>query len=205
MAKLTEGGDWSWGVSEYPDRSIIQASDGGFVLAGWGSFVKLDRDGGLQWEKTIYEGGARSVIETNDGNFVFGGISMEDFWIAKVDPTGKTLWEKLYGGSNSDDGWAIIQTIDGGYALAGSSWSTDGNISSHHGGEWAEDYWIVKVNAEGELEWENSLGGTDQDRAFGIAQTAAGEYAVGGTVMSADQDVSSHLGGCCDYWLAILK
>jgi len=205
MAKLYEGGGWSWGESGYPERSITQASDGSYVLAGWGSVVKLNVNGGFLWEETFYEGNARSVIETTDGNFVFGGTIEEDFWIGKIDPSGNTLWEKLYGGSGLDDGYAIIHTLDGGYALAGYSWSTDGNISNHHGGEWAEDYWIIKVNAEGELEWENSLGGTDQDRAFGIAQTAAGEYVIGGIVMSDDGNVSTHLGGCCDYWVVMLK
>lgn len=106
----------------------------------------------LTWEKT-YGGSeddwASSIIQTSDGCYIIAGetyskgIGKSDAWILKLDNQGNLLWEKTYGGSNGDEAWIIIQTIDGGYALAGAT-------SSKGAGE--EDLWLIKLDENGNLE-----------------------------------------------------
>lgn len=106
----------------------------------------------ITWEKT--DGGseddwASSINQTSDGGYIIAGetyskgIGKEDAWIMKLDNQGNLLWEKTYGGSNGDKAWIIIQTIDGGYALAGTT-------SSQGAGE--EDLWLIKLDENGNLE-----------------------------------------------------
>jgi hypothetical protein len=77
-------------------------------------------------------------------------------------------WQKSLGGSHDDQAYSIQQTSDGGYIVAGLSSSNDGDVSGNHGGV---DYWIVKLDRDGNLEWENSLGGSLDDYAQSIDQT----------------------------------
>lgn len=72
-------------------------------------------------------------------------------------------WEKSLGGSNDEYVHSIHQTIDGGYVVAGSSNSNDGDVTGNHN---SEDYWIVKLDSTGNIQWEKSLGGTYGDKAM---------------------------------------
>merc|ERR1711879_199852 len=75
---------------------------------------------------------------------------------------------------------------DGGYILIGRTYSSDGDVSFNHG---FTDVWVVKISAEGNLEWEHSYGGTELDSGSCISQTSDGGYIIGGTTLSRDGDV----------------
>ena len=105
------------------------------------------------------------------------------------------VWQKCLGGSSSDYAYSIQQTTDGGYIVAGVSWSNDGDVSGNHGGA---DYWVVKLNSSGDIEWQKSLGGSLSDYAYSIQQTSDGGYIVAGYSRSNDSDVSGHHPG--GYW-----
>lgn len=104
------------------------------------------------------------------------------------------------GGSSEDRARSIQQTSDGGYIVAGSSYSNDGDVSGNHG---ERDYWIVKLNADGNLVWQKCLGGIDNDLALSVQQTTDGGYIVGGSAVSNDGDVSGNHGDR-DYWIVKL-
>ena len=219
----------NYGGSGYDSANAIrETSDGGYVVAGSSTsadgdvggnkgnddfwIIKIDGTGNLQWEENI--GGSdwdfpTAIQQTSDNGYVVSGSSGSgdndvsgnnggnDFWIIKLDDTGALLWEKNYGGSGNDRSYAMQITTDGGYAIAGQSASSDGDISSNHGGG---DYWMIKLDNLGELEWENTYGGIDADWAFSMVQTDDDGYAIAGYSQSIDGDVGGNNGGA-DYWI----
>lgn len=223
--------DWEvnlGGVSSEEAKSVVQTEDGGYVVAGWAWstdgdvgdnngyqdfwIVKLDGDGGLQWERN-YGGSdydaAYSIVQTSDGGYAVAGTSMSDdgdvggnngntdYWVIKLNSVGALEWERNYGGSGGDYAYSIIQTFDGGYAVAGYSDSNGGDISENFGGE---DYWIVKLDNTGNIEWEQSYGGSGWERAYSIIQTSELGYALAGWSESSDGVVSGN-NGEDDVWI----
>ncbi|PSR55162.1 hypothetical protein AHMF7605_17435 [Adhaeribacter arboris] len=156
-----------------------------------------------------------SVIKTRDGGYLAGGYTTSgnngdksqssqgenDYWIVKSDKNGQKEWDKRYGGSGDDFLNRLIQTADGGYLLAGSSLSGKSGDKSE-AGQGERDYWIVKVDGQGNTEWDKTLGGSGQDELVKVVQLASGEYVLGGTSNSPKSGDKSQDGqGNKDYWL----
>jgi len=149
------------------------------------------------------------IIDTADGNFVAvgqsfsddGGISdnygYSDVWVVKFTKTGSILWNMNYGGSDNDVGRAIIQTDDGGYVVAGYTKSADEDVQNNQG---KNDYWIFKLDANGNQKWENTFGGTEDDYAFDLCETTDGGYVLAGRTESIDGDVTGFK-GMEDAWI----
>lgn len=78
-----------------------------------------------------------------------------DFWVIKLDSTGNLVWEKTLGGSEDDQATTVQQTPDGGYMVAGLTRSNDGDVTGFAG---CYDGWLIKLSAEGEMEWEQTIG-----------------------------------------------
>ena len=193
--------------SAYAYSSIQQTSDGGFIFAGRtgngaGSYdiwvLKLNSSGNVTWQKTY--GGpnwddARSVQQTSDGGYIVGGSTSSygaggyDFWVLKLTSTGSVSWQKTYGGPNSEEARSIQQTSDGGYIVAG-------DTSSYGAGE--EDYWVLKLNSTGNVTWQKTYGGPNNEDVRSIQQTSDGGYIVGGST-------SSYGDGLLDIWLLKLN
>ncbi len=174
---------------------------------------------GIQWQKAL--GGsatdiAKAVQQTTDGGYIVAGYTQSndgdvtfnhgnsDYWVVKLDATGTIQWQKTYGGSDYEEATSIQQTTDGGYIVAGLSESNDGDVTGHHLGFANSDYWVVKLDASGTLQWEKSLGGDDQERAYSIYQTNDGGYVVAGWAYSFNGDVTGHHGVPGDYWVVKL-
>jgi hypothetical protein len=153
--------------------SIRQTSDGGYIVSG-----------------NTY---------SNDGD-VSGNHGNSDYWVVKLDSTGNIQWQKCLGGSLNDNGTSIEQTADGGYIVAGITSSNDGDITGFHG---IQDYWVVKLDVTGIIQWQKCLGGTNQDQATSIWQTSDGGFTVAGVVGSNDGDVTGNH-GAEDYWVVKL-
>jgi hypothetical protein len=167
--------------------------------------IKLNSSGILQWQKCI--GGSwsdvgTSIIQTTDGGFAItgwtasndgdvsgnhGSIYSSDTWVVKLDTAGVIEWQKCLGGSNSDRGTTIIQTADGGYAVAGMTASTDGDVSGNHG---SDDAWIVKLSSGGSIQWQKCIGGSGLDQVFSLIQTSDGGFATCGFTISLDGDLA---------------
>ncbi len=174
--------------------SIIQTSDGGYLIAGNTSsfgagqsdiyLVKISSIGDVEWTRTI--GGpnndhAQSIIQATDGGYAIVGwtnsfgAGAQDVYVVKVDQTGTVQWTRTIGGSNDDNGYSIIQTSDGGYAIAG-------HTLSYGAGSW--DVYVIKLNSTGGLEWRRVVGGSSGDLGYSIAQTSDGGYTVVGYTSS---------------------
>lgn len=111
---------------------------------------------------------------------------------------GNVEWIKNFGGSGEDTGQAIIQTSDGGYAILGFSNSVDGDLQDKD--LEVNDYWLLKLDTDGNLEWNKTYGGSKDDRGQSLVQTFDGGYALTGYAMSDDGDGSVN-NGFHDNWL----
>lgn len=166
----------------------------------------------IEWQKSLGGTGtdkAETIKQTTDGGYVVAGYSLSndedvtgnngfyDYWIVKLDSSGNITWQKSLGGTNQDQAYSIQQTTDGGYIVAGITWSNDGDVTGHHG---MFDSWIVKLNASGDITWQKSLGGSYRDEAYSIQQTTDGGYIVAGNSYSNDGDVTGN-NGTYDYWI----
>jgi len=195
ILKIDENGESIWektfGESYYDEAYFIQqTTDGGYIVAGvTNSFgagngdvyiLKLDEDGNLVWQKTFGgedNDGAVSIQQTSDGGYIVAGWTNSfgagyfDVYIVKLDEDGNLVWQKTFGGSGVDVAYSIQQTSDGGYIVAG--W-TD---SFGAGGK---DVYILKLDADGNLIWQKTFGGSSDDYALSIQQTSDGGYIVAG-------------------------
>jgi hypothetical protein len=195
--------DKTYGGTE-PERgpSLVTTSDGGYALAGYTGFcptgkadfwlVKTDASGSKMWSKTYgetnYGGCASSLIVTSDGGYVIAGDSSAtgesvNFYLVKTDASGNMIWQKTYGDGIEDRTASVIHTSDGGYALAGFTFSFAGT-----------DVWLGKTDADGNLEWSQTYGGTGDDAASSVVQTSDGGYVLAG-------DTTSFGAGDYDFWL----
>lgn len=185
------------------DRGVFVSptQDGGYIAVGvtksFGEgeedvyLVKTDAQGEVLWSQTY--GGPEpdfgwSVHETADG-FVLAGFTESfgngdsDCYLIKTDPAGKMLWSQTYGGEGSDICWALELTTDGGMVLAGETTSS---------GEGEEDFFLVKTDSLGTVEWTQTFGWGNSDRCFSIVQADDGGYVLAGQTYSlgaGDRDV----------------
>ncbi len=146
------------------------------------------------WSRTVggaEEDGALSLIITSDGGYTLAGYTRSfgageyDFWLIKTDDSGSMVWNRTYGGAESDIALSLIETSDGGYALTG---YTD----SFGGGD--DDFWLVKTDASGNMEWNQTYGGNGDDYACSLVEAADGGYTIAGYTRS-------YGAGRDDFWL----
>ena len=181
-------------------------------------FTIYAQDPHIQWQKTIggngYDG-LRTMIETTDGGYLLGGTSDsnisgektensrggDDYWVLKLDANGSIEWQKTYGGDDVDFLYSVIQTTDGGFILGGSSSSNiSGDKTENSRGQ--TDFWILKLDPNGSIEWQKTYGGNKQEGLGLIVETNDGGYLLGGgsySKISGDRTVDRN--GLSDVWL----
>ncbi len=214
VVKTNDGGYAILGFTQSVDGDIIDKQNEQKDL--W--LIKFDKNDQLQWKKTF--GGSKDdhgekIIQTSDGGFALIGYNksndhdttsnagFQDIWILKLDVTGEILWQKSLGFAGADQGYSILQTTDGGYFISGILDVTAsgglGNKSSlnkrHAGG----DYWGIKLNSVGKIEWRNYYGGTNTDTCYDAVETFDGFILVGSSD-SVDVDIKNNKGGY-DIWI----
>ncbi|HAD33407.1 MAG TPA: hypothetical protein DCF44_02750 [Chitinophagaceae bacterium] len=185
---IAQTSDHGWIFAGFTRSNNIQVSGNNGLTDFW--VVKLDNLGLIEWQKCLGGSGydeAWEVKQAPDGGYIVVGISdssdgdltenngLEDIWIVKLDTSGTLEWQRSFGGSGPEEGKGIVCTNDGGYIIAGESFSNDGDVPVLLGGE---DYWVLKLNSEGKIEWQREFGGTGLDSATDILQTRDGGYIV---------------------------
>jgi len=187
--------------------------------------VKTDKNGIKQWDKDFGGPGYEypfSVEQTADGGFILGGYSTSltggdktqpswgsyDYWVIKTDSTGNIQWDKDFGGTNEDFLTTVHQTSDGGFIFGGSS---NSRISGDKTQDiWdticfplcTSDYWIVKTDSLGNMQWDKDFGGKEADELTDIYQTSDGGFLLGGHSSSGiSGDKTQALWGVRDYWI----
>jgi hypothetical protein len=203
--------------------SIQQTSDNGFIVGGltasddgditeyfgyediW--VLKLDSSGNLEWQKSYGDDDNEQIweiLQTTDGGYVMAGnswinTSHSDFIVNKIYPNGDLEWQQIFGYNNDSEDYArsIKQTTDGGYIVAGRTTVLENQLNT-------SDYWVVKLNAQGVIEWDSRLGGSNIDEAWEVLQTTDGGYVVTGYSYSNDGDVTGNH-GMEDVWVVKLS
>jgi hypothetical protein len=196
------------GIRKDKGNDLIQTVDGGFAILGYmmsydaGSdlwsddmwLVKTDANGVMIWNQTygdIGDNQGKAIIQTVDGGFALVGSTSsfsaggDDMWLVKTDPNGVMIWNRTYGYIGDNEGNDIIQTLDGGFALVGST-------SSFSAG--GDDMWLVKTDPNGVMIWDRAYGGAENDGADSLVQTTDGGFTLAGYT-------SSFSAGGDDMWL----
>ena len=192
-------------ISSYSQTSVLwQHCYGSPAPAGTdiGFRVKATEDGGfIVVGDAGYSGG--NIV----GYHLFGSGSPEDAWVVKTDANGSIQWTKCLGGIYDDLAYDVKQTFDGGYVVAGYAKSEDGDVTGHHGTAGTKDMWVVKLSVGGTIEWQKSLGGSNDDLGKAIIQLPDSSYIAAGSTTSNDGDVSVILGqqGTTDLWVVKLS
>lgn len=167
--------------------SLVWQHAYGGSLPDYTRAIALTPDGGFAF---------LAAAESTDGDVV-NSHGEADYWLVKVSAQGNTEWQKCYGGSLDDYGWDMALTADGGFILTGYSDSHDGDVTGNHGNF---DYWVVKTDASGTLQWEKSYGGSAYEAPYGIEQTSDHGYVIAGSSVSHDGDVTGAHGNK-DAWI----
>lgn len=209
LIKADSSGNETWnktfgGSSGDYGNSVQQTPDGGYVIAGttysYGAgsadvwMIKTDSSGNMAWNKTfgspLHDHGS-SLDRTSDGGYVIAGWTDSygagdyDIWLIKTDSSGNAAWNKTLGGWNSDYGWSVQQTSDGGYIVGGYTGSF---------GAGNDDVWLIKTDSLGNAVWDKTLGGSNSDYGWSVQQTSDGGYIIAGYT-------GSYGAGGYDIWL----
>jgi len=173
--------------------SVDRTSDGGFVLTGYTSsmgpgpynlwLIRTDDSGTMVWNRVL--GGTqgeigRCVRQTSDGGYIVtgtttsSGAGLGDMWLIRLDDAGTVVWDRFFGGPQWDDGFSVTETWEGGFAVTGYT-DTDGPSE-----DTGYDLWIVKTDAEGDMDWEAILDCGYDSWGQSVAQTSDGGYIVAG-------------------------
>jgi len=190
--------------------SIVQLRDGGYAFAsGTTSFgpgqgqanfwlLKVDEQGDSVWSNA-YGGNEReyfnSFVQTTDGGFALAGGTQSfgaggyDFWLVKTDENGDSLWSRTYGGNSVDICFSVIQTQNGGFALAGFTSSF---------GAGGPDFWLVKTDANGDSIWSMTFGGEFYDECYSLIEAREGGFALGGFTANVRGDEADFMIVRCD-------
>jgi hypothetical protein len=190
--------------------------------------VGLQAQPAIQWQTSLggtlvdqFDQGntvVNNMALTNDGGYIVAGHSFSndgdvtghhgssntsDYWVVKLDSTGNIEWQRSLGGTLKDLAKSVAICSDGGYIVAGDSYSDDGDVTGHHDTTSQSDAWVVKLDAGGTIQWQRSYGGSLLEVASHIEQTDDGGYIFSGDAMSTDGDVSVNKGSF-DFWIVKL-
>ncbi len=198
----------TWSGTQYDGAyDIIQTSDGGFALAGFTSFgfpdmfvVKLDSEGNEDWIQSyggLFSDTAYSILQTQDDGFVFTGFTQSvgagesDILLIKTNSNGIMEWHQTFGGAESENAHALIQTFDGGYALAGTT-----SLGDH-------EMLFVKTNSTGHMEWNCTYGGPNADGASSLVQTDNDSFVIVGS--STEKAVELFTMNSSEFWILKIR
>jgi hypothetical protein len=215
VEKTTDGGYIVAGFTQSNNGDINTKTNESYDF--W--IAKFSSKNTLEWQKTFggsLEDRAAAIIQTKDGGFAVLGFSKssdldvsanagaQDFWLIKLSNNGNLLWEKSFGFAGADYGTTLLETKDGGFLITGvldvSSSGGQGNsklaATKHAGG----DYWAIKTNNSGTLQWSTYFGGSLTELPLGIVETTDNNFIIVGSSDSADFNIKNNR-GTYDFWL----
>ena len=220
----------TFGGSDFDEiTAILPDGNGNYILAGgtnsidnglntnhgggdiW--VIKIDAQLNMLWQKDL--GGSdfdaiNAATVGKDGSCIVTGFTASndgdvkynhgevDFWVVKLSANGGIIWEKTYGGTGSDLASSITGSVDGGYLVAGLTTSSDGDVTVRKGG--FVDAWMIKVDKEGGVKWDKTVGGSGFEQCTFSTTTHNGDFLVGGVSTGNDGDFAANK-GLSDGWI----
>ena len=209
LIKIDDEGELAWsntfgGSLNDNGHSVISTNDAGFAITGmtrslgdsngdmW--LIKVNANGQMEWERTYggdYTEYGRTIQQTVDGGYIIIGqiesfaLGYNDAYLIKTDAQGNEMWSQTFGGQGTDQGRQVVSTLDEGYLISGytDSFGTLGGFN----------FWLVKANSLGELEWQRFYGEQGDDRGLSGIQTSDGGYAIAGYTNSGTSSASDIL------------
>ncbi len=220
VALSTADGGYFFAGDSYSPNSGNKTENSNGTTDYW--VIKTDANGTIQWQNTI-GGSAYDVLydahQTPDGGFIIGGYSSsgisgdktesnlgeQDYWVLKLDNTGAITWQNSLRTNKNDMCTSIHPTSDGGYIIGGfSAGGINGDKTTASKG--LDDFWILKLDATGNILWQKSIGGSGSDLLVTLRQTTDGGYIVGGSSISnLSGDKTENSNGAYDYWIMKLN
>ncbi len=218
-AKCFGGSDDDYGeaVSLLDDGLLVvgdSLSRDGQASENHGSFdylvLKVDLSGNLIWSKCYggsgeehgydlvpVDGGGIAIgyTDSSDGQ-VSGNHGRDDVWAVRFDGSGNSIWAHCYGGSDGEEAFEITRTPDGKYLIAGTSQSSNGDVSANFG---LRDVWVLEIDNSGNLIWQKNAGGSGDEYGHSVASPLQGNIVISGYTNSNDHDVSGNH-GLYDMW-----
>ena len=211
----TDGGYIAAGYTQSNNGDILEKTNTSFDFL----ISKFSSENTLAWQKTFggsQDESAASIIQTKDGGFAVLGYSKssdadvsknagaKDFWLLKLSSNGNLLWEKTFGFSGADYGTTLLEAKDGGFLITGvldvSSSNGQGNAKAtatqHAGG----DYWAIKTDNSGNLQWSKFFGGSLSELPLGVVETTDNNFIIVGSSDSTDFNISNSKGSY-DFWI----
>ena len=205
MIKVDSFGNFEWNQTYSRTNEhlgiggLVQTSDGGYAIGGKlidGDqnqrilLIKTDEYGNMLWEKEIGSGPSDSVaalIETSDLGLALAGQTKDfwnglNFWLIKTDSYGNMEWNKTYGGTNMESASTLVEISDGGFALAGYTYSDPTN----------RDFRLITTNSNGTITWAQTYGSEELELIHSLVVASDLGYAIAGVNFTS---------GNCDYWL----
>jgi len=204
LIKTDSNGDHEWNKTfsgEFTGdngRCVMQTPDDGYLVVGtigmglngnadvW--LIKTNSTGDLEWSE-IFDGGhgdyGYCFAPTSDGGYIITGYTYSyganpgvspDFWLIKTNSTGGEEWNQTYGGTDVDLGYCVEQTSDGGYIIAGYTWSYGANPGV------TPDIWLIKTNPAGGEEWNQTYGGVYSELGYWVEPTSDGGFIITGQI-----------------------
>ena len=182
-----------WGSGGDEGHSVQTTTDGGYIIIGntqigngeadvW--LIKTDANGSEEWNQTYggddWDGGF-AVFQIDNGGYVIlaytrsFGNGEGDVWLIKTDESGNEEWNQTFGGSSSDQCRSFQETDDGGFILAGVTYSF---------GNGDADAWLIKTDSLGVEEWNQTYGGIERDESHSIQKTSDGGFIMTGSTWS---------------------
>ncbi|MFI5172381.1 MAG: T9SS type A sorting domain-containing protein [Chitinophagales bacterium] len=219
---LTPDGGYLLGASSGSPISGDKTEDSYGLPKIW--LIKLNSDGEIVWQNTIQTNGQdylQCMTNTADGGYCLGAYSFSpaglekiegnyggiDIWVLRLDSNFNIMWQNTIGGNGDDAAYTIKETSDGGFILAGFSGSDICADKSEPPYSINADYWILKLNAAGTIEWENTMGEAGADVGLWGEETSDGNFIIAGLSWSDTSDEKSehNLGDLWgDCWIVLM-
>lgn len=202
--------DIPWGLDRTADGGVVVVgeteSTNGDVLGSHGTVdvwvVKLDANGEVEWQRCSggsAEDKGQHIRQTVDDGYIMCGFTTSvdgdvsvlngpmDIWVVKLNSAGDMEWQRSYGGTSVERGWALEELPNGGYYLLAETSSIDSPMEDSHG---PRDFWLARIAGNGDLLWSRSYGGSSDEIAHDMAVLEDGSVIMVGLTRSADGDVS---------------
>jgi hypothetical protein len=206
--QTSDGGYAFVGYSDSNDGNVLSQNNGGTDL--W--VAKITNTGAVQWSYLFGGSGddeGADIIQTSDSGYMVvgysdsndgdvtghhGSLGSSDVWVLKLTSTGTLDWNKCYGGSTDDEGVSLAKTQNGDLFVAGTTYSSDGDVSGNHGSS-ETDCWVIRISNTGTLLDQKCVGGTGYEELMDMILTSDDGCILAGRSYSSDGDVTGYHAG----------